>query len=212
MDGVLIDSEPFWRQAEMEVFATVGIHLTEQQCTQTQGIRIDEVVALHYAAHPWAGPSQQAIAEKIVERVAQLVRQRGKPMTGVQQILGWLQARQTRLALATGSCHLLIEAVLDTLGIRHSFSIVQSAEHETYGKPHPAVYLKTAQNLGLDPSQCLVIEDSVNGVIAAKAARMAAVAIPETHLRQDPRYGVADFQYESLTHLLDDLIAGNEAL
>ena len=68
MDGVLLDSEPFWRQAEREVFATVGLDLTEQDCMETMGVRIDEVVALRHSQKPWSSPSCPNVAEQIVER------------------------------------------------------------------------------------------------------------------------------------------------
>lgn len=211
MDGILIDSEPFWRQAEIEVFGTVGLHLTEQQCMETTGLRIDEVVALRHAQHPWSTPSQAEIAHSIVSRVAELVTERGVPLPGVEGAIEAVRHAGLRLALASSSSMFLIQTNLRALGLDGMFEVVQSAEGEPLGKPHPGVYLKTAALLRVDPVDCLAIEDSVNGVISAKAARMRTVAIPEGHATGDPRYGVSDFQLSSLLDfpaLLERLLEG----
>lgn len=201
MDGILIDSEPMWRQAEIEVFATVGIHLSEQDCMETQGIRIDEVVAIHYAKSPWSSPDCATVADQVVHCVAKLIRAQGVPLQGANSVLEYLRAQGAVVGLASSSSQLLIDTILSTLNLQDCFRITQSAEHEPYGKPHPAVYLSCAQSLGVDPRRCLAIEDSVNGVIAAKAAQMQVVAIPEPHLRGDRRFGIADYQMESLVQL-----------
>lgn len=103
-----------------------------------------------------------------------------------------------RLALASSSSTFLIETTLRALGLQQVFEVVESAELEPLGKPHPGVYLNTARRLAVDPVRCLAIEDSLNGVIAAKAARMTTVAIPEAHAQADPRFRVADHQLASL--------------
>ena len=69
MDGLLIDSEPFWRAAQVEVFATVGVELTEDACAETTGLRIDEVVAHHHRRKPWVTPDQATVTSQIVGRV-----------------------------------------------------------------------------------------------------------------------------------------------
>ena len=211
MDGILIDSEPFWRQAEMEIFGTVGLHLTEQQCMETTGLRIDEVVALRHAQHPWSAPSQADISESIVARVAALVTEHGISLPGVESAIEAVRRFGLRLALASSSSTFLIETTLRALNLGERFEVIQSAELEPLGKPHPRVYLKTAGLLQVDPVACLAIEDSLNGVISAKAARMRTVAIPEAHATDDPRFGVSDFQLPSLVEfpaLLERLLEG----
>lgn len=197
MDGVLIDSEPFWRQAEVEVFATVGVELTLEQCAETMGLRIDEVVAFRA---PEADRASTAAA--IVDRVEELVRAKGKPLPGARESLEAVASMGLACGLATSSSIRLLEATLETLGFRSFFEIVHSAEVEEYGKPHPSVYINAAKKLGVEPSRCFAIEDSVNGVIAAKAARLMTIAIPEPEYRCDKRFQVADFQLESLLELL----------
>lgn len=194
MDGILIDSEPFWRQAEIEVFSTVGVHLTDEQCAETMGLRIDEVV-LYRAPEDH---DKAALAEAIVARVEELVRERGVPLPGSREVLEWIREEGIPCGLATSSSYRLLESTLAALELREFFSVVHSAQDEIYGKPHPAVYLQAAEKLGIPPTQCLAIEDSVNGVLAAKAARMGVVAIPEAPFRNDPRFAIADRQLVSL--------------
>ena len=201
MDGILIDSEPFWRQAEIEVFATVDVHLTEQQCMETTGLRIDEVVAFRHSQKPWSEPSCRVISEAILDRVMELVRLHGKPLPGVGEALEAARATGLPVALASSSTYALIETTLTTLGIREHFSTIHSAEEEELGKPHPAVYLNAARKVGVAPTACLAIEDSLNGVIAAKAARMQVIAIPESHFQNDPRFAVADQRLRGLGEL-----------
>ena len=106
--------------------------------------------------------------------------------------------RAPAVALASSSAYRLIGAVTERLGLAGEFEVAYSAEEEEYGKPHPGVYLTTARRLGVAPTQCLAIEDSFNGVLAAKAARMRCVAIPEPAQRRDPRFGIADLVLDSL--------------
>ncbi len=194
MDGILIDSEPFWRQAEIEVFATVGVHLTDEQCVETMGLRIDEVVLFRAPEHH----DKPALAEAIVARVEELVREHGVPLPGSREVLEWIREEGLPCGLATSSSYRLLESTLAALGLREFFSVVHSAQDEVYGKPHPAVYLQAAEKLGVPPTQCLAIEDSLNGVLAAKSARMGVIAIPEAPFRKDPRFAIADLQYSSL--------------
>lgn len=198
MDGVLIDSEPFWQQAEIEVFSLVDIELNTELCRQTMGLRIDEVVAYWYQQYPWEKYSLEDIQDKIVQRVIELVKLKGKPMTGVDYIFDLFREKKLPIALATSSAYNIVDAVLDKLEIRHHFLHIYSAQEELYGKPHPAVYLTTAKRLGVSPTECLVLEDSLNGVIAAKAARMQCIAIPEGFPHHNPKINLADWVISSL--------------
>ena len=112
-----------------------------------------------------------------------------------------------KVAVASSSSEELIAAALDRLGLR-GLDAVRSAAPETYGKPHPAVLLSTARELGLDPTACVVLEDSLNGVIAAKAARMRCVAVPEADQLEDPRFAIADVRLPSLERLAPEALLG----
>jgi mannitol-1-/sugar-/sorbitol-6-/2-deoxyglucose-6-phosphatase len=199
MDGLLIDSEPTWRRSEIEVFAEVGVTLTEAMCRETTGLRIDEVVAHHYGRAPWEGTSVPALAARIVDRMIEEVTARGAPLPGAVEAIERLSARGVPLGLASSSPRRLIDATLARLSVAARFAAITSAEDDRYGKPHPSVYLRAAEALGAAPTRCLVFEDSLNGVIAAKAARMRCVAVPESD--PAPGFAVADALLGSLRDL-----------
>jgi sugar-phosphatase len=92
----------------------------------------------------------------------------------------------------------LIDAALEHFGLRDRFALVHSAEDEEYGKPHPAVFLTAASKLGAPPKRCLVWEDAPAGVLAAKAASMACIAVPESGEGGHAAFGLADLVVDSL--------------
>ena len=206
MDGVIVDTEPLWRQAEIEVFAAVGLALTEADCERTMGMRTDEVVAWWFETAPWTGPSPDDVVAQITSRMKELIAKRAEPMPGLAHALHLVQSAGLRLGLATSSCPALIDAVLSKLDLRDAFSAVCSAEAEPHGKPHPGVFLTTARRLGVQPADCIVIEDSPMGVQAALAAGMRVVAVPPAHLFHDPAYDRAFATLRSLEELGADHI------
>ncbi len=199
MDGVLIDSEPLWQEAEIKVFGSVGVHLTRAMCLETMGIRLDEVVRYRYKKHGWQGKSLQQIEDEILTELEHLIATKGKRAAGVDHILSFCRSHDLRLALASSSHFRIIHAVLDKLALRDTFEIVHSGELEELGKPHPAIYLTTLSQLGLQHDQAVAIEDSFNGLIAAKAARLKTVVVPEASQREQARFGCADLILPSLS-------------
>jgi len=198
LDGLLIDSEPFWRQAEIEVFATVGLVLDDQQVRQTMGLRIDDAVAHWWHRHPWTGATRPEIERAITARVAELISQEGEPMPGATDVVALFRQLGIPMAVCSGSYAVVIEAALDRLGLHDDMVTWHSAEWEPLGKPHPGPYLTTAEKMGLDPRVALAFEDSFNGAIAAKAARMRVVAVPEPAARASSRWGFCDLVLDSL--------------
>ncbi|HET6790743.1 MAG TPA: hexitol phosphatase HxpB, partial [Actinomycetota bacterium] len=172
MDGVLVDSEPMWRAVEREVFAGVGIELTDEDLYPTMGVRIADVVDRWYRRHPWPGPSREQVAETIVDGVARAVRERGLLLDGARDAVDHVRSLGLGVALASSSPMPLILAVLSLGGLAARFDVVVSGEDEELGKPDPAVFLSAARRLEVLPERCLVVEDSINGVRAAKAAGM----------------------------------------
>ena len=203
MDGVLTDSEPLWKIAMEDVFRSVGCPLTKEDFQRTVGLRIDEVVSYWHQVAPWPDASPKDVEHAIVQRMIELLTERATPLPGVVESLDFFASKGLKIGLATSSYQVLIDCILDTLQIRHFFQTVHSAEYELFGKPHPAVYLTAAKNLDLDPRRCLVIEDSLNGIISGKAARMTVLCVPEKTHHPEPKLILADAQFDDLIVLVN---------
>jgi len=202
MDGVLTDSEPLWKVAMEEVFASVGCELTREDFQKTTGLRIDEVVVYWHGISPWEVVTPKEVEDMIIQRMISLLTERATALDGVVESLEFFKEKGKKIGLATSSYEVLIETILETLNIRHFFDAVHSAEKEQFGKPHPAVYLTTAEMLGVRPQHCLVIEDSLNGVISGKAARMTVICVPEKSHNPEPRLSLADYQFDNLSEVV----------
>ncbi len=203
MDGVLTDSEPIWKVAMEQVFAEVGCTLTREDFQRTVGLRIDEVCEYWFEISPWENYSPKQVEEKIVLRMVELLTEQAVPLPGVIESLIYFKEKGLKIGLATSSYIILIETILTKIKAKSYFDFVHSAENEKYGKPHPAVYLTCAETLQVKPQQCLVIEDSLNGVISGKAARMKVVCIPEKSHHPEPKLIVADSTFNDLTELIN---------
>jgi len=202
MDGVLIDSEPVWKIAMQAVFDEVGCNLTKKDFQKTVGLRLDEVIKYWHQHAGWESVSPKEVEDRIVQKMVELLSNDGKPLTGVVDTLKHLKKEGVKIGLATSSYSILIDTVLDKLEIREYFDFTHSAELEDFGKPHPAVYLTVAKKLEVNPLECLVIEDSLNGIISGKAARMKVVCIPEKTHNPEPKLIIADYQFETMADLL----------
>ncbi|WP_313353542.1 hexitol phosphatase HxpB [Kosakonia cowanii] len=202
MDGLLIDSEPLWDRAELEVISSLGVDITRRgELPDTLGLRIDMVVDLWYAQQPWSGPSRQQVTARIIERAIALVEAERPLLPGVREALALCKAKGLRVGLASASPLHMLEKVLAMFDLRDSFDALASAESLPYSKPHPQVYLDCAAKLGVDPLACVALEDSVNGMIASKAARMRSIVVPDEEHRADPRYVLANVKLDSLQQL-----------
>ena len=208
MDGLLIDSEPLWQDAEIAVFGDLGVSLTRDLCRETMGLRLDEVVRHWYGKHPWRSPSLGDVEERIVELVGELMRQRGAPMPGVNEAIAKLRGAGYSLAVASSSPMRLIRIALEQLQIIDCFDVLHSAENEPQGKPHPAVYASTMARLGVEPERCIAFEDSVAGVRSAKSAGAQVFAVPDQLERSNPGFAVADTVLDSLAEFSLDLVEG----
>jgi HAD superfamily hydrolase (TIGR01509 family) len=198
MDGLLIDTEPIWRRSEIEVFGELGLHLTEEQCMETMGVRVAEVVELWYSRYPWDGPTCQEVTRQIYASVIEHVLSEGEPLPGVLYALRTVRDRGLLCAIASSSSEILIRAVIQKLNIGEFIQTICSADDEAEGKPHPAVYLTAARRLRVRPDRCVAFEDSPNGVQSAKAAGMLCIVVPDPYLAGDPRMERADLRLESL--------------
>jgi HAD superfamily hydrolase (TIGR01509 family) len=198
MDGLLIDSEHLWLEVEVEILGALGVPLEAASSRQTKGMFVNEVIQFWYERYPWRGPAPDEVAIRVVDRVCEVVTARGTLMPGVDRAIALCREHGLALGLASSSQYKMIHLVLDHFGLAGTFSVVHSAEDEQYGKPNPAVYLSCAAKLGVAPQQCLAWEDGPGGVLAAKAARMACVAVPEPAERHNGAFAIADAVLDSL--------------
>lgn len=210
MDGVLINSEPLWRRAMIAGFGRFGMPATEDECRRTMGMRFGEVLVQWLTRYGKPLSLAGDVERSVMDDLLRLVREEGRPLPGTMECLGFCRDSNIRCGLATSSSSELMNAVLAKLGIEQYFDAALSAEYLQYGKPHPEVFLKCARVLGCEPQQCVVIEDSLNGVVAAKAASMQVIAVPDDeHLKADERrvkqFTLADYHAADLLEALNIL-------
>lgn len=207
MDGLLIDSEPFWQEAQLEIFKTVGVPITLEMTLSTMGLRVDEVVNHWHKKYPWDSPSPAQITDQIDEKVVELAKTKGKALSGVTEIIDLIDSHNIPMAIASSSSQILIDTVTEKLNIKDRIKFTYSGREESHGKPHPAVFLTTLQRFNetygedIHPNECIVFEDSVNGLIAAKAAKMKCIAVPHPELIEDKRFNIADRTLGSLSEV-----------
>ena len=210
MDGLLIDSEPLWKEAADNLLLKYGKQLTGQQYATTTGLRTKEFLQ-HWFTHFSLPAAELPAAERtIVDEVIRLVKQKGKPMAGVAHIINFFAERGFKIGLATSSAPALISVVVDLLGIGTYLQAISSADELAFGKPHPEVYLNCAQKLGALPAQCICFEDSFNGMIAAKAARMKCIIVPSLHDAKNPAWDAADLKISTLNNFNELLLQSLE--
>ena len=179
MDGLIIDSEPLWRKAEIQAFKDIGFQFTEEMCIQTMGMRIDEVVHYWWKKLKWEKPSEKNVIDSIQSKMIDLIQKDGALLPGVLDALKLLKEKKIPIALASSSAMILIKAVVESLDIKDYFNVIHSAEKEPAGKPNPAVFLTAARMLEIEPKKCLVLEDSKAGMEAGLNANMKTIVIPE---------------------------------
>ncbi|MEX6688067.1 hexitol phosphatase HxpB [Danxiaibacter flavus] len=198
MDGLLIDSEPLWEEAASEVFNIYGVNLTEEQYKTTTGLRTKEFVQWWFR-HFNIGEEELIKAEKnIFSLVLDKIGQRGQVMPGVDHIFEFFSKLNFKIGIASSSPDTLIQMVIDQIGIRKYIQATASAEFLAYGKPHPQVYLDCAAAIQSNPTECVCFEDSFNGMIAAKSARMKCVVVPHHAQYKEERWGASDLKLSSL--------------
>ena len=205
MDGVLLDSEPFGYEAMRRVLARYGVTYGLAENDEFVGRSTVESFHILRARHGLA-PDESEMVRQFCEIKIAVVRARAAPLPGVPDVLHGARAAGFRLALASSAEIPVIDATVETLGLAALFELRVSSREVGRGKPAPDVFLETARRLGLPPAACLVVEDSRNGLLAAKAAGMRCVVVPCTAtLAQD--FAEADHRIAALPQLLPLLAA-----
>jgi HAD superfamily hydrolase (TIGR01509 family) len=206
MDGLLLDTEPLWGVSMLKVAKKHKIPITHERFKETTGLRIYEVTD-HWSIHyPWEGKSSKEVADEILDDIIASSKSNGSVLKGVEQTLKLLKKHHYKIGLASSSPKHMIDALVDHFDLTKYFDRITSADAVELGKPHPAVFLHCAMELGSQPNECLVLEDSVNGMIAGKAARMKVIVVPDELHFDDPRFVLADAKLRSLEDFDLDMI------
>ncbi len=198
MDGLLLDTETLWGESMLRVANKHRIPITKDRFKETTGLRIYEVVDYWAVKYPWQGSASLDVANEILDDIIEASKNRGSILPGVEKSLELLRKNNFKIGLASSSPTRMIEALVKYFGLYDAFDCITSADVVELGKPHPAVFLHCAESLGAKPIECVVLEDSVNGMIAGKAARMKVIAVPDELHFDDPRFSLADMKLRSL--------------
>ena len=204
MDGLLLDSEPFWQKMEIELIASVGVTITPEMQKSTMGFRSDEMIKFWYNYQPWENPDFRKMEESYENTVLEFYHQHAKLMDGAIYILDFMRNKTVKTALASSSSMRLINTFLNKFHLESYFDVIYSAEFEEYGKPHPGVYIKTAALLETHPASCLAFEDSFFGLLSAKTALMKTVVVPDHQLRDEKKFLIADLLLKNLRDFRED--------
>ena len=200
MDGVLVDSEPMHLDAMREVLRPYSVPYTDEENEQFFGFTDLEVFRILRERHGLLGDPSE-LAHRRTQLLVRQTRERTVPMRGIPEVPRRLRALGYRLAVASSSAVEVIEATVEVLGLAPVFETLVSGLEVGRGKPAPDVFLETARRLALPPRDCLVVEDSRNGLLAAKAAGMACAAVPCPATRHED-FVEADFRLATLPELL----------
>ena len=200
MDGVLVDSEPFGFEALRRVMARYGLPYGEEENAEFLGRTTLESCRILRERHG-LGESAETLADWYIEGMLEQIARGPIPMAGVPDVLRQLRASGYRMALASSAEVRVIDANLSALALRPLFDAVVSGTQVARGKPAPDVFLAAAERLGARPAACLVVEDSRNGLLAAKAAGMRCAVVPCAHTRHQD-FGESDHRLAALPDLL----------
>lgn len=176
MDGVLVDSEPLWQKAEFEIFSSLGVTVTKELASKTKTMTTKEVTEFWKSRFDWKDTSIQEVEQLVTSRVIELVENENCEISGVRNFVKKIKSQGYKVGLATNSPYKIIPAVLEKLKLTPYFDAISSSDNEINGKPYPFVYLSTCSKLNINPADCIAIEDSYSGMLAAQRAGLKVIA------------------------------------
>ena len=201
LDGVLADSEPWWNQIDTKLLAEHGVSYGGEYHRNVLGVSYRVAVEFYKNAFHISASVEELMGRR-GEIATDFFANRVDLFPSAKATLEQLREMKLQLAVATSSVSASARPFLDRTGIRSLFSVVVTGDEVQQGKPHPDIYLRTAKNLGVAPEACLVIEDALAGVAAAKAANMRVAAIPDTRFVDPREYeNEADYVIGSLSEI-----------
>jgi len=198
MDGVIVDTAPYHKEAWRETFQKRGVEFTDENFQRSFGRRNDTIIIGVLGETP-SQKAIDAIADEKEASFRRKISQHIKPLSGVTQLLSILSTAGFRQTLATSAPLQNVRQIMKDLGIEGYFKAVVTEKDVTEGKPSPEGFLLAARKLGVKPEDCIVIEDAVVGVAAARRAGMGCVAVTNTHPQS--RLGEADLIVDSLENV-----------
>lgn len=176
MDGLMVDTETLYFAAEKELARRFDREVKEETLARMMGRKPLESLAI-FARELDLNLPPEKLLEMRTEIMRQLLRQNLRPMPGLYTIINVFFGR-LKLAIATGAQQEFLDLIVDSLDLRAKFSVLQASDDINQGKPDPEIYLLTCQKLGFAPQECIVLEDSANGVIAGRGAGCYVIAVP----------------------------------
>ena len=185
LDGVLADSEPWWNQIDAKLLAEYGVSYRGEYHRNVLGVSYRLAVEFYKNAFHISASLEELMRQR-GEIAIDFFANRVGLFPSAKMTLEQLREMKLPLAVATSSLSASARPLLDRTGIRSLFSVVITGDEVQQGKPHPDIYLRAAEKLGISPEACLVIEDSLAGIAAGKGANMRVAAIPDRRF-VDPR-------------------------
>jgi HAD superfamily hydrolase (TIGR01509 family) len=180
MDGLLLDTETLWHEAEVELFRRHGAEFTWDDKMAVIGTSFD--FTARYFADRLSRPREEGarLVDEMVELMHERVRRQVEARPGALELVERLRELDgVRIGLASNSPRFLVEDALATAGLLGAFETIVTSSDVEHAKPAPDIYLRACADLGVAPSEALALEDSASGVAAAKAAGLDCIAVPQ---------------------------------
>jgi HAD superfamily hydrolase (TIGR01509 family) len=180
MDGLLLDTETLWHDAEVELFRRHGAEFSWDDKMAVIGTSYD--FTARYFADRLGRPREEGdeLVDEMVELMHERVRRQVEARPGALELVERLRDLDgVRIGLASNSPRFLVEDALATAGLTDAFEAIVTSSDVEHAKPAPDIYLRACADLGVAPSEALALEDSASGVAAAKAAGLACIAVPQ---------------------------------
>ena len=200
LDGVLVDSEIWWHEERVDWARMRGLTWTHEDSSHVMGANSRGWARIMRERMGLPPTEEAAIEDDIVNRVVRRYVDGAPEIDGATVTVRAI-AEHWPVAIASSAHHAVIDAALQATGLAGAIPIVVSSDDVEHGKPAPDVYLETARQLGVTPETCLVVEDSLNGVRAARAAGMIVVLVPNESIPPAP--GAAELADFVLARLVD---------
>jgi HAD superfamily hydrolase (TIGR01509 family) len=185
LDGVLADSEAWWSQIDAKLLADYGVTYRGEHHQNVVGVNYQLAVEFYKKAFGLSVPTEEMMQRR-GEIATEFFANRVGLFPKVKEVLEELRQMKLHLAVATSSVSASARPFLDRHELTKFFEVIVTGEEVEHGKPAPDIYLCAAQHVGIPADACLVVEDALPGVAAAKAAKMRVAAIPDCRF-VDPR-------------------------